>query len=849
MTPTTDRREIDDLKARVDLAALIQGYGVELKPQGKSLVGRCPFHDDTTPSLSVTGSLWQCFGCQAAGDVLSFLQHIEKVDFGGAVALLKSWDGQPDLQEREQRSQRAEVLERMANLYHQAFWESQEAQDFLASRGLDDRDTWQAFRVGYCDGSLAKRFAGQAELLKSLGLVREDGQEHFRGCLVLPLMHPDRGVVGFYGRRLAGDKARHFYLPGPRQGVLNWVALRTSSRLVLTEGPLDALSLWQAGVREVTCLHGLAGVPADLKELLKRHKTREVVLCLDGDSAGREALPRLRESLENLGLAVSALTLPEGKDPNLMLQEMGGSRLARWWAEAEKPADPQQARYENDPEGFVLELGEVRYEVRPLPPFGQRLRVRVCGQRGELDYLDKFDLYVQRARTQAARELCRSLKLQRFEADLHLKLMRERAESWVSSRHATASQSAKAAPVLSEAERNEALQALKDPQLVQNLLQDMQDLGYVGEEEGKLLAYLVGLSRKLPKPLSAIIFAQSGCGKSSLADLIEYLTPDDEVLHFTRLTSQALYYFPTALSHMLIFVEERVGAEAADYSIRALQTQHKLTQAVPIKDPATGQFKTQVLEVEGPVAYVETTTSTRTNHENATRSFEIYLDESEEQTRRIHQAQRASRLPVNYSRELRRQAIQQRHHAMQRLLEKVQIGIPYIEHLEFPSHRLRTRRDHERFLCLIEVSAFLHQHQRQRGVTEDGTSYVLANLDDYALAYTLAREVLASSLHELTRNARELWHQLVDWVAGSDVHFSRKDLRDQFGLEDHRLRDALQELGEMEYVETVSGGNGRQYRYRLLVANGQGARLPLLAPEELAALWPACGACEPPSQG
>lgn len=115
MTPTTDRREIDELKARVDLAALIQGYGVELLPQGKSLVGRCPFHDDTTPSLSVNGSLWQCFGCQAAGDVLSFLQHIEKVDFGGAVALLKRWDGQPDLQEREQRSQRAEVLERMAN--------------------------------------------------------------------------------------------------------------------------------------------------------------------------------------------------------------------------------------------------------------------------------------------------------------------------------------------------------------------------------------------------------------------------------------------------------------------------------------------------------------------------------------------------------------------------------------------------------------------------------------------------------------------------------------------------------------------------------------------------------------
>ncbi|NJL70890.1 MAG: hypothetical protein HC888_04380 [Candidatus Competibacteraceae bacterium] len=225
-------------------------------------------------------------------------------------------------------------------------------------------------------------------------------------------------------------------------------------------------------------------------------------------------------------------------------------------------------------------------------------------------------------------------------------------------------------------EREEALASLRAPDLVQTILQDMEDLGYVGEEDGKLLAYFIGVSRKLAKPLSGIIFAQSGCGKSSLADLVEFLTPPDEVFHFTRLTSQALYYFPTALSHMLIFVEERNGAEAADYSIRALQTQHKLTQAVPIKDPATGQFKTQVLEVEGPVAYMETTTSTRTNHENATRSFEIYLDESEEQTRRIHAAQRQARLPVNYNRELRRTAIQQRHHAMQKLLEPVQVGDP-----------------------------------------------------------------------------------------------------------------------------------------------------------------------------
>jgi hypothetical protein len=252
----------------------------------------------------------------------------------------------------------------------------------------------------------------------------------------------------------------------------------------------------------------------------------------------------------------------------------------------------------------------------------------------------------------------------------------------------------------------------------------------------------------------------------------------------------------------------------------------------------TGQFKTQIVEVEGPIAYLETTTSMRVNYENATRSFEIYLDESEDQTLRIQSAQRRSRMPVDYNREERRRAIQRRHHHAQKLLEPVQIGIPYAELITFPSHRLRCRRDHERFLSLIEASAFLHQHQRERGVTGDGTPYVLASPDDYAVAYTLAKDVLTGSLHELTHRARELWETVRDWVAreagGSpDFGFTRRELLELTGLEQHRLRDALDDLVDMEYLEVVSGGKGKQMIYRLLVHDQHGVRLSLLTPQEL----------------
>lgn len=132
------------------------------------------------------------------------------------------------------------------------------------------------------------------ESLKAIGVLTAEGKEHFRGCVVVPLTHPDKGVVGLYGRRIRPDaQNRHLYLSGPHQGVLNWQALKSSPSVVVTESILDAFSLWQSGVREVSFLFGVQGLPKPLTKLLQRNGTREVVLCLDGDRAGAEAVQKL----------------------------------------------------------------------------------------------------------------------------------------------------------------------------------------------------------------------------------------------------------------------------------------------------------------------------------------------------------------------------------------------------------------------------------------------------------------------------------------------------------------------------------------------------------------------------
>jgi hypothetical protein len=243
--------------------------------------------------------------------------------------------------------------------------------------------------------------------------------------------------------------------------------------------------------------------------------------------------------------------------------------------------------------------------------------------------------------------------------------------------------------------------------------------------------------------------------------------------------------------------------------------------------------------VEGPISYLETTTNSELNFENTTRCFEIHLDESERQTQRIQEWQRRRRLPLEHDLALVAEEIRTRHHNAQRILERVLVFIPYVEHLSFPSRWLRTRRDNERFLCLIEVSAVLHQHQRKRGRTREGTPFVLATVEDYRIAYQLALEVLEITLHELSRDAQELWEFLLVWTREqssqpTQVCFNRRKLRDSTKWQDHRLRSALAELVEMEYVTVLSGQNGKAYTYQL--ASVQPSPSPLgglTTPDEL----------------
>ena len=197
-----------------------------------------------------------------------------------------------------------------------------------------------------------------------------------------------------------------------------------------------------------------------------------------------------------------------------------------------------------------------------------------------------------------------------------------------------------------------------------------------------------------------------------LVEVTEQLCPPEDVESVSDLSAQALYYYgKDDLKHCFIVIGEKHGSEGSDYPLRELISRRSITKAVPMKDPVTGQVKTETITVNGPISLAETTTKGDVNPENLSRSFVVGIDESEDQTRLIHDRQRTNYTVDGFLERRSLDRVTERHHFAQRLLEPVLVFNPYAEVLTFPASTLKTRRDHEKFLRLINAICFLYQQQ------------------------------------------------------------------------------------------------------------------------------------------
>jgi DNA primase len=330
----------------------------QLRKTGAGYMGRCPFHEERTPSFSVSAekNTYHCFGCGVGGDVITFVRETEQLDFVGAIEWLadrfsveleyEELSPQADA-DRRRRERLLSVLGQAASFYERYLWDSQAggaARDYLVGRGLKEeicRDYGLGLALGgrtLVTKALEKGFT--RDELSAAGLANRRGNDYFAQRLLFPLADARGRVLGFQARRLREDdplKAKYVNSPEGelfQKGALLYGldkargAIAKGERAVVVEGNTDVLALRQAGMEPVVASMGTALTARQLKELGRL--TRQLVLCFDGDAAGEAATLRGMELAVEQGLTVKVVALPSGLDPADL-----ADRFEEWLGRAE----------------------------------------------------------------------------------------------------------------------------------------------------------------------------------------------------------------------------------------------------------------------------------------------------------------------------------------------------------------------------------------------------------------------------------------------------------------------------------------------------------------------------------
>lgn len=341
---------IEELKYRSEIESVVSRY-VNLKKQGRGFVGLCPFHSEKTPSFHVNANdqYFYCFGCGAGGDVVTFIRRIENLDYVEAVRFLAQQAGMAlpeDSDGGEAAKLRARLLEAnrtAARLFHEALIapSGEKAMRYLSGRGLDERMI-RRFGIGYAPDS----WDMLTNALTARGFTREELEtaylsakskkntyyDRFRDRIMFPIIDVRGNVIAFGGRAMGDVRPKYLntsdtpvFKKSRNLFALNFAKNTKRASLILTEGYMDAIALYRAGLDNAVATLGTALTPEQAR-LIARH-VPEALIAYDSDEAGRNATRRATGLLEEAGLKVRVLRIPDAKDPDEYITKFGAQRF------------------------------------------------------------------------------------------------------------------------------------------------------------------------------------------------------------------------------------------------------------------------------------------------------------------------------------------------------------------------------------------------------------------------------------------------------------------------------------------------------------------------------------------
>jgi hypothetical protein len=457
----------------------------------------------------------------------------------------------------------------------------------------------------------------------------------------------------------------------------------------------------------------------------------------------------------------------------------------------------------------------------------------------ELRATDQGNLMSLTTRKRMAGRLAEQLKLEEARADT---LATDLDKAWLSfygeyqrTMQASPAQ-ASAAELLEEMPRQVRLDAerlLGDRALFQVIRNDLDALGIAGERALAVTSYLVGTSRQLEKPMSMRVHGPTASGKNFVPDTVAECFPSETIIRATQITPQAFFHLePGALKHRFVIAGERSRKEDDDAAektraLRELLAAGRLSKLICLKGPG-GAIVTKLIEQDGPIAYIESTSLARVFEEDANRCLTVHTDERAEQTECIVKKQAAHYEGNGVC--TGKKIIIERHHAIQRLLQPCGVAIPYAARLGdlFDYERVELRRGFPQIMSMIQAIALVHQWQRER----DGEGRLLATREDYELARALLvepmRHLLGAGIPDPTLRFFE--HLRTKW---GEREFSTTQARKEAGKSKEAVRGWLCEMLDADLVKVITEARGSMAATWALTGNEPQVSNVLPKPDEV----------------
>ena len=755
--------EITEIKERLSLSAVLQHY--HLEPKNKML--HCFYHEDKTASLQVNleKNFYKCHSCGKTGDVIQFIEDYEKLTKHEAIKKAESLIGGLQLSVDGKKTQTAkseqpttdtEFLERMFSYFKNALHSSKPAREYLGKRNLDN----SILEIGYNSGQFHHgerkteeliRKALEAGLLQDKGLINsrtgEKGYSPFaKWCICFALRNKEHRITGLYFRSALYDD------PSLDSSIAKHFYLKNRSGIY-------------------------PGYPkSDTKKLI----LTEAII----DAA---SLLQIKNIAENYSIIACFGTNGLNEEISQAIQE---------WCHSEQSEESKEIIFcfDNDEAGkkavekysadFIKNDPKLKISFVELP----------CK-----DVNETLQLHDESIFTQLLEE--RKILFSSEVKSLDTQLNEKSAQSAQSAGDSLAQ--------LNVTEPKTATDFLQQKDLLKNLNQLIEKAGIIGEEQSRLLLFLITISYLNKSPLHGIVQGSSGSGKTHIISRIADLMPQEDVLRFTRITESSLYNWGEFdLFQKIIIIEDLDGLkEDALYALREFISNQVLRSSVTIKDKK-GNNKSSHKIVKGQFSSLSATTKGETYEDNMSRSFLLAVDESKEQTQRIihYQNQRNAgeidRNEQNWATNFVQKLV--------RNLKHYEVINPFATKLNLPEKVHKIRRLNEMYQSVIKQVTFINQYQR-----EVKNGYLITEIEDIEQATEVLFESIVLKVDELDGSLRQFFERLKKYVKNEHQEFILRDIRQEFNISKTQMFRHIQTLLELDYIKQTGGFANKGIKYKI----------------------------------